>query len=733
MGIIYKNLPEISVPDFATPDYKSKEVSVYYTDPQTSRRRRYVIGKLLTSGNMLPNDNFRIHHPDLWEQHYGQDNKQDQTLALGLYAATLAVSKVSGLYEAVVNAFGPEHGNAIMDYALYSVKENSNSLNCFPLYAKHNVTFSIKPKDSSWYSRMFNSMSFDEIDSLRNNWLLKCKNLFNINKVYLAIDGTNDDCKATNSNLAEKGKSKSGTSNKIVSQIWAVATEINLPVAWLVNNGNMTDAASFEEMIKLLAAAGIQVEGVILDRGFNSQSIIDLIESLGYDWVMMLKAESNAHKCMMEKHAQDIFFKVDKRVKEGGLFGISSQEKLYKNSEKPSYVSLYFSATNGAERFVSYLDKVNAEHERILKAIRDGKKDISVTSDYQDLIVLSKDPYGNVIGATLDQDKLQSICNGKGYFSIASSKAMDAKQRYGIYSTRDCVEKTFATKKSHVGHDALRAHYDEGIQARIACSFIACVIRSLLAYEAKSNIADTNNLIQGLAKIEMHSINDSKPIVSRSTLKKHVNFLENLGINLMCLNGIAEEVVSLKSNPAISQIRQLPYAQVTFSKKKRGRKKKESSELALSSSTEKKRPGRPAGSKNKKTLEREAAEANMPPKPPAKRGRPAGSKNKKTLEREAELAASKVKRGRGRPAGSKNKKTLEREAELAASKVKRGRGRPAGSKNKITLAREAAMLAASKRKPGRPAGSRNKTPEELLEIELSKRPRGRPKKGDSTP
>ena len=44
MGIIYKNLPEISVPDFATPDYKSKEVSVYYTDPQTSRCRRYVIG-----------------------------------------------------------------------------------------------------------------------------------------------------------------------------------------------------------------------------------------------------------------------------------------------------------------------------------------------------------------------------------------------------------------------------------------------------------------------------------------------------------------------------------------------------------------------------------------------------------------------------------------------------------------------------------------------------------------
>lgn len=52
------------------------------------------------------------------------------------------------------------------------------------------------------------------------------------------------------------------------------------------------------------------------------------------------------------------------------------------------------------------------------------------------------------------------------------------------------------------------------------------------------------------------------------------------------------------------------------------------------------------------------------------RGRPPGSKNKKTLEREAAEAAASivhVKRSPGRPPGSKNKKTLEREAQEAAS------------------------------------------------------------------
>ena len=71
------------------------------------------------------------------------------------------------------------------------------------------------------------------------------------------------------------------------------------------------------------------------------------------------------------------------------------------------------------------------------------------------------------------------------------------------------------------------------------------------------------------------------------------------------------------------------------------------------------------------------------------RGRPKGSKNKKTLEKEALIAAGKIipetKHKIGRPKGSKNKKTLEKEALIASGKiqppVKRKPGRPVGSKD----------------------------------------------------
>ena len=103
----------------------------------------------------------------------------------------------------------------------------------------------------------------------------------------------------------------------------------------------------------------------------------------------------------------------------------------------------------------------------------------------------------------------------------------------------------------------------------------------------------------------------------------------------------------------------------TLPLEKKGRKRKKKSDTGQQTApkdakdTAPKKRGRPKGSKNKATIEREKQEPLNPPEK-RKRGRPKGSKNKKTLEREA-AAAQAAKPRRGRPKGSRNKKTLERE------------------------------------------------------------------------
>ena len=85
----------------------------------------------------------------------------------------------------------------------------------------------------------------------------------------------------------------------------------------------------------------------------------------------------------------------------------------------------------------------------------------------------------------------------------------------------------------------------------------------------------------------------------------------------------------------------------------------------------------PAGDDNEsqkaKRIPAEITTQQEHPTPPKRgRGRPRGSRNKKTLEREAREAAladpakEPEKRRRGRPPGSRNKKMLERLAKEAA-------------------------------------------------------------------
>ncbi|MCK0534829.1 MULTISPECIES: hypothetical protein, partial [unclassified Anaerobiospirillum] len=80
----------------------------------------------------------------------------------------------------------------------------------------------------------------------------------------------------------------------------------------------------------------------------------------------------------------------------------------------------------------------------------------------------------------------------------------------------------------------------------------------------------------------------------------------------------------------------------------------------------------------------------------------------------AELAKESVKRGRGRPAGSRNKSTIEREQALAAA-MKRRPGRPPGSRNRTP--EERAALEAAKRPRGRPSVLANAVGNDTVDVE----------------
>lgn len=92
------------------------------------------------------------------------------------------------------------------------------------------------------------------------------------------------------------------------------------------------------------------------------------------------------------------------------------------------------------------------------------------------------------------------------------------------------------------------------------------------------------------------------------------NFLGQFGFQESYLNDFARELNIINDNGPLSQTRAMP-GEVLETPPAPAPKPKG-------------KPGRPKGSKNKSTLEREAREASEPPKPKRAPGRPKGSKNK---------------------------------------------------------------------------------------------------------
>ena len=697
MGHIFRDKQEIPIPPEGHINHHDGQVSVYWRDSKNARRR-FTIGKAASETTMRPNENFKLRFPELWIKYYGEPAWHPSQYHAGLYAAGLSIGTTTGIYGITQDAFGLEDGNAAMDFALFNVEDRSNSTQLFEESQKDRLCFSRWPHNDSWMSELFaHRMTPEKIHRLRSAWAAQCAKR-GTEKVWLCIDGSNCDCLAADSTLAGHGHAKSCRHVPVVSFIVAVDARDGRPVTWFVNNGSMADAKTFGGIFQFLAGSSIGIEGVIIDRGFATTEILEMIAAQGIDYVVMLKSSSSGCREMLGRYAGEIRWNTRYGIGRHAVFGTTDRARVFAGSESESCIALVFDAANACERSIKLYDKVWDAAGLIRAQLPAPVGEVQIPPKMEKYFSLQTAD-GQVVAVEFNHEAWQLALDGKGYCAIASSRERTAAEIFRLYRLRDSVEKLFSMVKSQLGYDALRVHSDAAMEGKLAVCFIACILRTEIMLACRKHDWDTNCVIRQMSRITLNLGTNNQYHFSCNIQDKAKAVLGEFGVSPSHFVKLADEVNNDADNPIFSQKRELPSIE-PVQKRRGGRPRKQVSE---EENKPKRKPGRPKGSKNKATLEREAREAAMPPQPPAEKrrpGRPKGSRNKKTLEREAQAAADHeaAKRGRGRPKGSRNRKTIEREAREAAEKLasgKRGPGRPKGSKNKKTLEREA-MEAANK-------------------------------------
>ena len=695
----YFNLKEIPVPEGARPD--GNRVYVMRDVGGGERNKLYIgIYARKDEGTFYANDNFRLFFPTLWVEHYGDEQISPHFLELGVYLLSLLISHRTGLYPVLHDSFGPLNGNAMLDFAVYSIKERKNAAYLFKPAMEQSVLFSKDRFDDDFLSALFNEqISREQIDRFRLAWLQACK-ARGISSVWLTVDGSNSNCEI-NSPLSQNGKAKSLKNIPVVSYIWAVNAEDGTPVTFFVNEGSTVDSKAIAEVTTYLKANGIQVKGFLLDRAFLSHEVLNDVLNAGYDYVVKLKCNTYAHTNMVNAFGRKIYWNTNYLIGEDALFGIvRGPYKIFKDNDDRAYIGLYFDGKNGSERKVAQCNKIYKARQAAIAQIQDGVEPAigEGMNSYLKLVKVQgqhpengepSDPHYLI----LRRQEGAELLFQKGFDSIAFTKKMSAEKANRTYHLRDASEKQFMVCKTMIGSRVFRSHKTEGIESRALEMFLAAILRNDLMNACKETGLDLPRLIEELdSKLFLVQMSDGTYTLINKATKKMQALLNYYGVTAEDLQTITGDVTERERShgKGISQYHDLP-AEIRRRNENRRRKQaaknnpKEDADPTEPVKTagvvkEHRGPGRPPGRKNNKTLQREAAEfasgkqsGKLPRRGP---GRPPGRKNNKTLEREAKQLASgnlhSSRRKPGRPAGSKDSKPRKRRTKAEMEKLRKG-------------------------------------------------------------
>lgn len=404
----------------------------------------------------------------------------------------------------------------------------------------------------------------------------------------------------------------------------------------------MVDSKAFQEMAVFLSGAGIEIEGVILDRGFCTHDVFRMLPRCGYPYVAMLKSDTYGHARMMEQHAAGIKWNVQHIVSDSGLSGIAEEQKVFGSHPETAWINLYYDGANGTSRSITLIKKIRAAVRQMKETILNGGKP-SVPQELSPYLAVKKN--GRSWEVEYNYNAWQKALDAKGFCSIASSGNYGPETVNRLYHLRDVSEKQYMTMKPQLGYNVTRVHTDEGIEGKFALCFISSVIRPEICRACKILGQDTNQMIREIGRVALVLMTDGLYASINNPTARQRGLLDAFRIQPQHFKDFADDVNRRRLNPINSQVHQLP-GKGHATKKKRGRPPKKKLDDGLTLPAAKRKPGRPKGSKNRKTLEKEALAKTVPQPEKRKPGRPKGSKNKPKV--------TVPKRRRGRPRKDSN-------------------------------------------------------------------------------
>ena len=399
---------------------------------------RTTIGKLSSDDPtmMYPNPNFEKYFPDIvLPVEANNPASRSSCIRVGAF---LVIKKIIDDYKLAnhLSSWDDRGKGLLLDLATYSIICENNVAQYYPDYAYNHPVLTPEQKiySDSTISRFFSEITEDDRINFLNSWN---KNRNHKEQIYLSYDSTNKNCKAGDIEKAEYGHPKEDIGAAVVN--YSLAYDINNqePLLYESYPGSIVDVSQLQYLIDKVQGYGYKNIGFVLDRGYFSRDNLNYMDRCNYDFVIMVKGKASFVNGLIMDHKGEFETNRNCAIKAFRTYGMTVCDKLYADDTKDRYFHIYHKVNReSAERA-----QLENELQRMEEMMNKSKgKDIDFGKKYEhyyELTYHEKDGKRKFYGYKERADVIEKELKLCGYFTIVTSKKMNASDALLLYKSRD--------------------------------------------------------------------------------------------------------------------------------------------------------------------------------------------------------------------------------------------------------------------------------------------------------
>ncbi len=522
---------------------KNKSGTYYYVQTYThhydKNKKRSVRDSQKTIGKVLGGDKFGViefkqffldEHPELenfityWTKD-GFDFKviddeaisavYDNPLEKKLAGASWALQKLmgqNGIGDALKETFGSyKRYLKLASIIIYMVLKRSNALHYFETFSKTTFLPWPRPLNDSQITRLFKSVSHDELmqffNALNRAYCRKFGEAF-YNNVFVALDSTSISTYSNNLTQKEFGHNKDGDALPQINYLLVCDEVYGLPIYAKTYKGNVVDVCIVKNLLSELKIMLSHHNNepllpnitFVTDRGYDSEDNLQLFLNHGYNFVMRSTLRSSWVKDvvrenydnLMDDNSLDVFTsqQMHTAIVEYKYDDFPVEHKLKSNKACQNiYVHMFFdekikntnrsvikeNTANARDRFNLEVDKLYKDNDIVNPAML-SKIDIGKQQMFIDRYCKFDDKGYALISSELINERVKY----DGIMVLLSNSVDNPQKAYFAYQKRRTVESNFQIFKDHLNFNRVYTSSDRTFVGKFLCQMLSASLMMIL-------------------------------------------------------------------------------------------------------------------------------------------------------------------------------------------------------------------------------------------------------------